>query len=150
MTESGSIYQNRRQYATLKQAAEYLNVTDRTIRQMIADGRLTVFGNPWAVVGAGTEPRLFGGRERVYTVEGPGNYFRGTYTQHEAAQCAIDLYRDWINSRRPTAFRGAIEPLHARLALRDLRGHDLSCWCSPDSPCHATVLLELCERMADA
>jgi excisionase family DNA binding protein len=30
-----------RNYATLKQAAEYLGVTDRTVRQMIADGRLT-------------------------------------------------------------------------------------------------------------
>ena len=30
-----------RNYASLKQAAEYLGVTDRTIRQMIADGRLT-------------------------------------------------------------------------------------------------------------
>ena len=32
---------NVRRYATLTQAAEYLGVTDRTIRQMIADGRLT-------------------------------------------------------------------------------------------------------------
>lgn len=32
---------NPRRYATLTQAAEYLGVTDRTIRQMIADGRLT-------------------------------------------------------------------------------------------------------------
>lgn len=30
----------RRRYAKLAEAAEYLGVTDRTIRQMIADGRL--------------------------------------------------------------------------------------------------------------
>lgn len=36
---------NPRNYATLKQAAEYLGVTDRTIRQMIADGRLTGYRN---------------------------------------------------------------------------------------------------------
>ena len=30
-----------RRYGTLSQAAEYLGVTTRTIRQMIADGRLT-------------------------------------------------------------------------------------------------------------
>lgn len=31
----------RRNYVTLQQAAEYLGVTDRTIRQMVSDGRLT-------------------------------------------------------------------------------------------------------------
>jgi excisionase family DNA binding protein len=31
----------RRRYVTIGDAAEYLQVTDRTIRQMIADGRLT-------------------------------------------------------------------------------------------------------------
>lgn len=31
----------RRRYAKLTEAAEYLGVTDRTVRQMIADGRLT-------------------------------------------------------------------------------------------------------------
>lgn len=27
--------------------------------------------------------------------------------------------------------------------IAPLRGHDLVCWCPPDSPCHADVLLEL-------
>jgi excisionase family DNA binding protein len=31
----------RRRYAKIADAAEYLGVTDRTIRQMIADGRIT-------------------------------------------------------------------------------------------------------------
>ncbi|WP_255032704.1 excisionase family DNA-binding protein [Mycobacterium marinum] len=31
----------RRRYVKLSEAAEYLGCTDRTIRQMIADGRLT-------------------------------------------------------------------------------------------------------------
>ncbi|WP_333894517.1 excisionase family DNA-binding protein [Mycolicibacterium gadium] len=31
----------RHRYVTIIQAAEYLGVTDRTIRQMIVDGRLT-------------------------------------------------------------------------------------------------------------
>lgn len=30
----------RHRYITILQAAEYLGVTDRTVRQMIADGRL--------------------------------------------------------------------------------------------------------------
>ncbi len=32
---------NGRRYAKIGEAAEYLQVTDRTVRQMIADGRLT-------------------------------------------------------------------------------------------------------------
>ncbi len=39
--EMADIPTQRRSYVTLRQAADYLNVTDRTIRQMIADGRLT-------------------------------------------------------------------------------------------------------------
>lgn len=28
-------------------------------------------------------------------------------------------------------------------ARKELRGHDLACWCSLDGPCHADVLLEV-------
>ncbi|MCV7176160.1 excisionase family DNA-binding protein [Mycolicibacterium sphagni] len=35
----------RRRWATLEQSAGYLGVTSRTIRQMIADGRLTGYRN---------------------------------------------------------------------------------------------------------
>lgn len=35
----------RRRYVSIADAAEYLNVTARTIRQMIADGRLTGYRN---------------------------------------------------------------------------------------------------------
>jgi hypothetical protein len=27
--------------------------------------------------------------------------------------------------------------------LRELAGKDLACWCKPDAPCHADVLLRL-------
>jgi excisionase family DNA binding protein len=35
----------RRRYVKLKQAADYLQVTERTVRTMIADGRLTGYRN---------------------------------------------------------------------------------------------------------
>lgn len=35
------ILASRRRYVTIAEAAEYLQVSGRTIRQMIADGRLT-------------------------------------------------------------------------------------------------------------
>ena len=31
-------------------------------------------------------------------------------------------------------------------ARRELRGHNLACWCSLDGPCHAEVLLDLVNR----
>ncbi|MBS4730059.1 excisionase family DNA-binding protein [Mycobacterium sp. SM1] len=40
----------RRRYATIKEAAAYLAVSDRTIRQMIADGRLTAYRNGRRVI----------------------------------------------------------------------------------------------------
>ncbi len=40
-----SVQSSRRRYASIKESAEYLGVTDRTIRQMIADGRLTGYRN---------------------------------------------------------------------------------------------------------
>lgn len=36
---------NRRRYGSIADAAEYIGVTPRTIRQMIADGRLTGYRN---------------------------------------------------------------------------------------------------------
>jgi excisionase family DNA binding protein len=41
VTIRDSVSIGRRRYAKLAEAAEYLGVTDRTVRQMIADGRLT-------------------------------------------------------------------------------------------------------------
>jgi excisionase family DNA binding protein len=35
----------RRRYVSIGEAAEYLGVTDRTIRQMISDGRLVGYRN---------------------------------------------------------------------------------------------------------
>ncbi|MGC4960072.1 excisionase family DNA-binding protein [Gordonia sp. DT101] len=40
-----SVSPSRRRYATINQTAEYLGVTDRTVRQMIADGRLRGYRN---------------------------------------------------------------------------------------------------------
>lgn len=46
---------------------------------------------------------------------------------------AVRLYREWL-----TAQPGLI-----LLARRELAGRDLACWCKPDQPCHADVLLAL-------
>jgi excisionase family DNA binding protein len=35
--------ERRRRYATMQETAEYIGVTSRTVRQMVADGRLTAY-----------------------------------------------------------------------------------------------------------
>ena len=62
------------------------------------------------------------------------------------------LFRDQLQA----AIRGATllwllpeDRDHMRRIARDieqLRGFDLACWCSPDKPCHADVLLEFANR----
>ena len=49
-----------------------------------------------------------------------------------ARQAAVDMYREWMR-----------ENLDGQRLVDDLRGHDLACWCRPDWPCHADVLLKL-------
>ena len=58
-------------------------------------------------------------------------------------KAATDLYRAWLI--------GDIDEYHARrdwiLAhIHELRGKDLCCWCKPDEPCHADVLIELANK----
>ncbi len=66
------------------------------------------------------------------------------HIRHMTSAESVDCYRayvtgggwpiDWRPQRAPT-----VEMIRAELA-----GHDLSCWCPLDSPCHGDVLLELC------
>ncbi len=63
----------------------------------------------------------------------------------------------WGNSFRPgvdgdraacvARFRDALQQGQLAItvgdACRELRGHDLACWCALDEVCHADVLLEL-------
>ncbi|MDT7742697.1 MAG: hypothetical protein QOE59_1775 [Actinomycetota bacterium] len=45
----------------------------------------------------------------------------------------IALYRRWL----------AEQPELLERARAELAGHDLACWCAPDEPCHADVLLRV-------
>lgn len=71
-----------------------------------------------------------------------GNPFRVNDTpgRHgiQNASEAVELYREWLlghpNSGGPSLLGDA---------RRELRGKDLACWCKPDDPCHADVLLDL-------
>lgn len=58
-------------------------------------------------------------------------------SRRDALQAAVDWYRSFLT--RPGK-GGEFD----RQVIRDnLAGRDLCCWCKPDEPCHADVLLEL-------
>jgi len=55
-----------------------------------------------------------------------------------SAEAAVQLYRHWM-----------LDPAQADLraqARTELPGKTLLCWCRPDAPCHADVLLALVNR----
>lgn len=62
-------------------------------------------------------------------------------TEREARAITIERFRAWIETPSDDPRRAAI------LAdIGKLKGHNLACWCSPDGPCHAAILLELANR----
>jgi hypothetical protein len=54
-------------------------------------------------------------------------------TRADAATWAVSLFRAFVLSSQDLA----------ATLRRELRGKNLACFCAPDKPCHADVLLEL-------
>lgn len=115
-------------------------------------GRPTVFGNPfqaykcdccgyWDVRDDNAVTYLVN-HEYVRRPEVRANPATWT-TKREASREAVRLYEDeltyWFGGRmkHDQPFREAVE---------SLRGKTLSCWCPPDMPCHADVLLHLANQ----
>lgn len=73
-------------------------------------------------------PSYFGNPWKVGD-QAPFEYGGGTI---DTLERLVDVYRQYAET---TSI--------ARDARAYLVGHDLACWCPPDQPCHADVLLEL-------
>ena len=67
-------------------------------------------------------------------------------SRHAAAEFAVELYRRALEG----TYDDLDGPLNHEFYMRDLRGHDLACWCPLDQPCHADVLLELANPPREA
>lgn len=85
--------------------------------------RPSSWGNPFTIADMGSDERAVD-RFRAAVV-GP---------VLDGKQCAPDAH--------PEIYIGRI----IRCAPIDLRGKNLACWCAPDAPCHADVLLEISNR----
>ena len=59
------------------------------------------------------------------------------HTSLDAQRHAVRAFR-WQILNHPNITGFGVDDIQ-----RILSGHDLACWCAPDSPCHADVLLEL-------
>lgn len=68
-----------------------------------------------------------------------GQRWGGFDDKESATRFAVTLYRAALEATY-LEVDGALNREHY---LGALRGHDLACWCPPDAPCHADVLLEL-------
>ena len=69
-----------------------------------------------------------------------GNPYRVGYDFIETADEAVEIFRNMLKYGNPEDY-----PSEAEIRLW-LRGKNLVCWCAPDQPCHADVLLELANK----
>ncbi len=90
-------------------------------------------------------PGKFGNPFKVDECRAAG--FSGTDWQ--VAYRCVDAFRVWLGPRWRINWDGE-ESEAARTKLLDalptLRGKNLACWCAPDQPCHADVLLEMANK----
>lgn len=62
-----------------------------------------------------------------------GNPF---FVQFFGAEKAVASFKEWATAQGD----------YVRFARKQLRGHDLACWCPLNAPCHADVLLEIANQ----
>lgn len=89
--------------------------------------RPTRFGNPWTVKAA------------IETGYGP----------ERAQEYCVELFREWLTtSDGLTHMLTDSDYLRRQIieGLPELRGKNLACFCPPNTPCHADVLLELANK----
>jgi hypothetical protein len=107
-------------------------------------GRGTKWGNPYKVGETQIrmpaldgsewehERRLYktSGEKHAYVHNSDGSHITWHQVEDATAEQCVELYREWISFTAPQE-------------MQTLAGKDLACWCPPDQPCHADVLLEL-------
>jgi hypothetical protein len=75
-----------------------------------------------------------------------GNPF--TVEDFGSAEAAVEAFERHLRIRRelPTGRVDVVRYPSDDDIRRDLAGRDLLCWCPPERPCHADVLLELANQ----
>jgi hypothetical protein len=111
-------------------------------------GRGSLWGNPFKVTTAPT-PDCFGLASALSVVDVRSGAVVAFHclTKREAHMIAVANYAALMRPGSEAMWRITceVEPeFAARIAAIDLLwGRNLACWCPPDMPCHADVLLEI-------
>lgn len=95
-------------------------------------GRPTKWGNPFTVEEHGLNLSLALYRNVINGLWSP------LLLQHLDDEAYVRNYEAM------QAFRSRLKNHPKEVAWCELQGHDLACWCPLSQPCHADVLLELC------
>lgn len=82
-------------------------------------GRPTKWGNPF---------KIYRGKNDLYSVMVGETLIAGSISKNLAVNLAVALYKKQI--------------IDFKMNLSELRGKNLSCFCSLNQPCHADVLLK--------
>ena len=93
-------------------------------------GRPTQWGNPFSVHQVG----------QVWRVTHAGVDDQPFATQQDAITVSLLRYQQWA----------IVQSLLQPDWLAALRGQDLACWCQPNAPCHADILLDLANQTEQA
>jgi len=64
-----------------------------------------------------------------------GNPYQGGHDGDGDRAYLVGLFRAYLSRPEQAAL--------VEVAVNHLRGKNLACWCPPDQPCHADVLLEI-------
>lgn len=112
-------------------------------------GRGSKWGNPWKTL------RLPGGqyaavddRSRMHYGE-LYNHFGIRNTRPEALARAVEVYRNWLHGWQVSGHSREDAEAYKAAARTELAGKDLMCWCPPNHPCHADILLSIANQGPD-
>lgn len=97
-------------------------------------GRPTKWGNPFLVDKEMTDwQKAFIATQLLPFDQIAEQYKRGVFHYPLTLEKSLRYYEMYID----------FQIRHRNLDLSELKGKDLACWCLPDQPCHAVILLKL-------
>jgi len=96
----------------------------KTPENTIYVGRPTKWGNPFKVIGE---------KDIWFVVEENDNPICSFVTEKEALDCCVEMYKEYISHEHNLGI----------VNIFDLKGKNLSCFCSLSKPCHADILLKI-------